>query len=147
MNRVTLQDIFNAAWQAFIIEDRPPAQEFVGKDDEYASNYSCRYLTTDGRKCAVGLCIPDGHPFQNSRSTFDDLVEEDREKYEDLSESCVFDTSLYQKPAYLLREFQADLHDHLCLNGRWKYPVERRKEIYRGVANRFKLTIPGEESC
>lgn len=67
--RITFQDIFDAAWQAFIVEDRPPG---VTKD---AAGYTaCRYLTDDGRKCAVGLVIPDGHPAQKHSGPFENIV-------------------------------------------------------------------------
>lgn len=40
-------------------------QEFKGKAYE---NGTCRYLTDDGKKCAVGCFIPDGHEAQTSVS-------------------------------------------------------------------------------
>lgn len=48
-------------------EDRaivPPARSAVT---------TCRYLTEDGRKCAVGIHIPDGHPAQHLQMTVADL--------------------------------------------------------------------------
>lgn len=39
---------------------------FAGNNGERAvGGITCKYLTSDGNKCAVGCFIPDGHPLQN----------------------------------------------------------------------------------
>ncbi len=46
------QTLFNNAWQHFIVGDGQPAFSVQDK--------MCWYLTADGRKCAIGVSIPDG---------------------------------------------------------------------------------------
>lgn len=121
--KITLQDIFNAAWQAFIVEDRPPATNEQGY---------CRYLTADGKKCAVGLCIPDGHPAQHCEYTWDEMSERHPELW-DIDKTYVdFDF------------FQRQMHDFLQNHGEWKRDKEDREAHYRSMAARYNLTIPGE---
>lgn len=130
--KITLQDIFNAAWQAFIIEDKQPATE----------GGACRYLTSDNRKCAVGLCIPDGHYLQNKQMSFSALLDYDRRSDPDI---LLFDDQLYilnDESIDKLNNFQAKLHDHLCINDTWTYDKEERKNIYKKVAKDYNLTIP-----
>jgi hypothetical protein len=120
---ITLQMIFDAAWQAFIVEGKPPAQE----------NNSCRYLTSDGRKCAVGLCIPDGHPAQHFDRSLPGLLNE----YPDL-----FSGALKPYDYDDLNRFQFGLHDDLCHRGEWAEDVEARREAYFEVAKQFGLVVP-----
>lgn len=128
---ISLQDIFNAAWQAFIVENRPPATEVV------AGRTSCRYLTEEGRKCAVGLCIPDGHEAQGVEAEFSRVVRE----YPEL-----WDTALLDMPHSQLDRFQRWLHDDYTephVEG-WSMSLDERREAYRYVASMYDLTIPGE---
>jgi hypothetical protein len=121
MSKITLQDIFNAAWQAFIVEDRKPAFE----------NLSCRYLTDDGRRCAVGLCIPDGHPAQLLAMSFDQLALDYPELF-DVPDDCDLDT------------FQNALHDELIVyeSGEWFLSKAEREQAYRLIAAQYNLTVP-----
>lgn len=121
--KITLQDIFNAAWQAFIVEDRPPAATEMGY---------CRYLTDDGRKCAVGLCIPDGHPAQYCEVSWGSMAEEFPDLWDIDSLHVDFDF------------FQRQMHDTLQTNGVWKKDRRTRADHYRAIATRYNLTIPGE---
>lgn len=123
--KITLQDIFNAAWQAFIVEDRPAASE----------NNSCSYLTSDGRKCAVGLVIPDGHPAQTEPKTWDTFVCD----YPEL-----FDEEILQMSKGALACFQRQLHDRMVDDDEWSFSVEGRRTAYRLAARDYNLTIPGE---
>lgn len=123
--KITLQDIFNAAWQAFIVEDRPAASE----------KGTCSYLTSDGRKCAVGLVIPDGHPTQTEPKTWDTFVSD----YPDL-----FDEEILQMSKGALACFQRRLHDSMVGNNEWLCSVEGRRTAYQLIANDYNLTIPGE---
>jgi hypothetical protein len=120
---ITLQMIFDAAWQAFIVEGKPPASE----------NHACRYLTSDGRKCAVGLCIPDGHPAQKFDKSLPHLLD----KYPDL-----FGGSLNAYNHDTLNRFQLGLHDELCHRGEWTKDVDARREAYLEVARQFGLVVP-----
>lgn len=45
--------------------------EFKGKASD---GVTCKYLTKDGKKCAIGLFIPDGHDAQDNGDTIDSLL-------------------------------------------------------------------------
>lgn len=122
---ITPQAVFNAAWAHFVLADNGPA----------ISGKTCRYLTSDGKKCAVGLCIPDGHPAQT-------LLTDARAlslKYPNL----FGDYSGWNK----WYAFQLELHDKWVdpdtLN--WREIAntqEKRMVIYKEIAQRYNLTIP-----
>lgn len=121
--KITLQDVFNAGWQAFIVEDQPPAVDVNG---------DCRYLTADGKKCAVGLCIPDGHDAQQCEYTWREMSGMYPELW-DIDEEYVN-----------LDFFQRRMHDSLQNHGKWKRGKQDREAHYRAMAARYNLTIPGE---
>lgn len=124
MKPITLQDIFNAAWQAFIVEDKPPANTGDG----------CEYLTADGRRCAVGLVLPEDVA-RAAHSSFQPLHRR---------HPALFADDVRANDARL-DEFQAALHDALCdpyQAGVWAQDRDQREEAYRGVAEEFGLTIP-----
>lgn len=129
---ISLQDIFDAAWQAFIIDDKLPATTGAG---------GCSYLTSDGRKCAVGLCLPEGHETQNFWGCLSELVERHPELFDDQMKAMKYTD---------LNEFQAALHDTLTsheykqgemIRG-WCMSSSHRATIYRVVAKAYNLTIP-----
>lgn len=124
---ITLQQIFNAAWQAFIVENKPPAYNI--------RNGACCYLTEDGRKCAVGLVLPDGHEAQRYGCAFNGLVN---------VHPTLFDTNIRRMDMQDLNNFQCELHDGLICDetGEWNKTLEERKEWYRGVAAKYNLTVP-----
>lgn len=129
---ITLQDIFNAAWQAFIVEDRPPAANSDGV---------CSYRTKDGRKCAIGLCIPENSRLLKrgmSAGSFAELVAQDRFSDSD----PVFSADVHTMPDMVLDSFQAELHDTLQLWGRWSMGVEERKQWYIQTAKHYGLKVP-----
>jgi hypothetical protein len=119
---ITLQRIFNLAWQAFVVEKRRPARDHEG---------CCSYLTDDGRKCAVGLALPDGHEAQRSGSGFNTLTK----RYPEL----------FDVPSHADTDnFQRKLHDGISsIDGAWIDP-EGIEIAYRRVAAEYGLTIPGE---
>lgn len=127
---ITLQQIFDAAWEEFIVKDNPPAVEY----DEEVESYTCKYLTKDGRKCAVGLCLPEGldtkNDFPNDELTLVGLID----KY----------PQLFEFKDYQALDFQGELHDDLVnkQTGEWKYPKEARKEEYVRIAKKYGLEIP-----
>jgi len=134
--KITLQMIFDKAWQAFIVEDRPPAAEF----DEDEARYTCLYSTEDGRRCAVGLALPDSvvTALAGKMVTFGRLVH--------YYEYCqhIFDDSVTTLAEDLLTDFQDQLHDDLQEKSVWKYSTDERKERYKDIAVEYGLTIPGE---
>jgi len=123
MSEITLQDIFDASWEHFILRDEPPAM-LEGE---------CVYVTDDGRKCAVGLVIPDGHPAQQTDLSFRVLTE----NYPELWAADVMEVD-----GNSLIEFQDSLHDSIAENGVWTLSKSQRKAEYAEVAHKFGLTIP-----
>lgn len=125
MKSISLQDILDAAWQAFIVERQPP-----GYDKEASM---CMYLTDDGRKCAVGLVLPDGHPAQQQLDSLGELVG----TYPEL-----FDRQLWHMGTYRLDSFQRLLHDDMIDHdtGTWKDQDLRKRYVY--AAEEYGLTLP-----
>ena len=121
--KITLQKIFDLAWEHFIVGDGKPA---------FDGNSGCSYLTDDGRKCAVGLALPEDETYEGS---FGALVNE----YPNL-----FDQSVIQIPYNDLNEFQCAVHDRLIdsCSGEWNCSKEDRKIIYLETAKHFGLTLP-----
>ena len=129
--KITLQNIFDLAWQAFIVEGRQPAWEH---------GLGCVYLTKSGGKCGVGLAIPDGHPAQKFKGGFADLRDEFTE---------LFDESILNMRAEDLRSFQSRLHDGMVNksearhgNISWDRCQKLRKKEYIYLALDFDLSVP-----
>lgn len=120
--KITLQDIFNKAWEHFIVGDGKPAWS--------TEENRCMYLDEYGNKCAVGLCIPDGHPAQKKAAGLRPLLIEYPELF-DIKES------------ELANNFQNKLHDDLidCC-GAWIYDKQEMRNKYIQVAEQYGLTIP-----
>lgn len=125
---VTAQEMFDAGWQAFVVEGRPWSLD-ISKD-------LCRYRGPNGAKCLGGLMIDDddydprieeqecGDAFKLIDYEFDDqgLTDEDgSELYED--------------------NMQIQLHDVLYVCDAVPGSPEV-KYAYVNFANRFGLTIP-----
>jgi hypothetical protein len=64
-------------WTKEEMLDTIKARKFEETAEE---GHSCRYLTNDGNKCAVGLFIPNGHPAQHEIMMVGELLKH----YEDL---------------------------------------------------------------
>lgn len=118
--------IFDKAWQKFIVEQAPPAVKYAEPDGKYL----CSYLTPEGTKCAVGLCVPDGHPLQHEGCTLGTAIV----RYPEL-----FDPENEVHPS-----IQLWLHDDLIdlKTGKWNESVEQRREKYLEVARLFNLKVP-----
>lgn len=140
MKPITAQDIFNAAWQAFIIEGKPPAVE---PSPTRRHQYVCRYQTPRGHRCAIGLVIPDDHPALTCLGPFSDVVN----GYPELWDEALINNDP-PGPHYIdLNDFQAGLHDNLVdfATGEWKATPEERRTQYEAVAAAYNLTIPETE--
>lgn len=129
MSKATLQHIFNLAWQKFIVEKAPPAVE-----KDLGGNYVCAYLTEKGRKCVIGLAIPDGHAAQMHSGPFWEIYE----MYPEL-----FDITQEQVDLSLVG-FQFALHDDLINRetGNWAIDPFEMERRYAAVAALYNLTIP-----
>lgn len=123
---MTLQMVFNAAWQAFIVENKPPA---VTRNPR--KEYYCSYFVNESNKCAIGLCLPEGHPATKKVCSVTVLQLSWPELFSDPS----------GKKYYIL---QRDLHDNLVdtTTGEWLHSLEYRKAEYIRVARRLSLTVP-----
>ena len=133
IEKISLQKIFNLAWEHFIVRDEPPA----------VYNGACMYLTRDGRKCAVGLALPEGHMMQNLRVPFGTMVE----MYPEM-----FDEDVRSTSARNLSLFQFRLHDHMAFRGgvtevAWVRTLDERKEAYLAVAKDYGLTVPEDSAA
>jgi hypothetical protein len=126
--KITFQLIFDKAWQAFIIEDKPPAVNLFG---------SCVYDDGKGNCCAIGLVLPEGHNSRRGSVRFCTLVY----MYPEL-----FDKEVIATSSIRLNSFQKRLHDGLVSFGSWAYTKEERKQRYIQVAKDYNLTIPGEQN-
>jgi hypothetical protein len=139
--KITLQKIFDLAWQAFIVEGKSPGNE---------KGCLCEYLTASGRKCAIGLALPDGHPAQKSDLTFPVLVNEFPELFDDeiheiqkdAHKSNLDDDDVDDHP---LAKFQFILHDAYADYGIWKISANGLKEIYIKIAEQYDLSVPNEQ--
>lgn len=120
--------IFDKAWQKFIVEQAPPAVKYDGPNNKHL----CSYLTPEGAKCAVGLCIPDGHPLQNEGCTLGFAIK----RYPELFVS--------EEEGELHPSMQHWLHDDLVYSrtGQWNKSIEQRRAIYLEVAKMLNLKVP-----
>lgn len=132
MKKISLQQIFDLAWQAFIVERKQPGYD--------KGVHSCRYLDDEGNKCAIGLALPDGHPTQKSLCSFYTLMTHNRELFNDSL------TSLNEAQA---NHFQASLHDSYIdedsgspTYGQWALTPRELEKRYKEVAKKYNLTIP-----
>ena len=130
---ITFQKIFDLAWQKFIVENSPPAVSY----DEDQESYFCRYKTEDGRRCAVGLALPDDFDFENQNETpFWMIVRRN---------SALFAEEIVNRiNSDDLMSFQFKLHDSLVntKTGEWLSSLKSRKERYIKIAEEFNLIVP-----
>lgn len=132
MALITNQMIFNAAWQEFVVKGESPAVKFYNNYNEC----DCCYYTEDGKRCAVGLVLPD---------------EVAKEIYSGISLGNMLGDSaqIGQKYGPLFDkdncdgEIQGALHDNLInrKTGEWKKGINLREE-YLEVAKKYNLTVP-----
>lgn len=90
---------------------------------------SCKYLTGDGLKCAVGCLIPDGHEGQRSSKNSNGLLS----YFPDL-EPFILPQDMYRLTAFMFIRALQDVHDDV--------EVQYWKQGLRTVAERYNLTIP-----
>ena len=123
---ITLQKIFDLAWEHFIVGDGEPALDEC---------LSCCYLTRNGSRCAVGLALPDAHESLSFETSFGNLVT----SFPDL-----FDKSVLDMDYHKLCAFQNMLHDRLVdvRTRGWKDSKDVRKAEYIEVAEAYNLTVP-----
>ena len=158
--KITPQNVFNAAWQAFIVEGRGPS---IHSGRMIFGDSTCVYLNENGDKCAVGLCIPGGHPAQNFIGSVSKLWAKYPELFEEHVNKPVNGTftmdvigtnphgsgdhlcSLLHlhSDMCVLSQSQSALHDS-CVgdDGNWKYSYGEMKRRYLDFAKTYKLDIP-----
>lgn len=124
---ITPQHVFDAAWKAFVLDDKPPGTSYHG---------GCLYLTADGNRCAFGHAIPDG----NMALEFDGSAGELLKNFPSL-----FDEEDWKEVD--ADSLQLALHDALVSRGKWKPEYcaqEKRKQHYIQAAKRYGLVVPEE---
>lgn len=166
---ITLQQVFNLAWQAFIVEGKPPAIE----------NGQCTYRVSRigdedpalraCSKCAIGLALADDQLDILTERCVDDLPVDtiigmfpqwfqSAEEHWQTSLDSKVDSSLFRRHSGfgfsysgsivrdVFRDAQCSLHDY-CLDpmdsSKFVSPDSLRR-AYIAFANRYKLTIPEE---
>lgn len=129
MEKISIQSIFNAAWQAFIVEGKPPSADDMG---------SCKYRGPNGGMCAVGLCLPDGVARRADKSamTLAAVVR----RWPDLFVDELVDLASDDESA--LTRIQLNLHDTLQSEGQWEYSPSQLRARYERFAKKHNLTIP-----
>lgn len=138
IKKLSLQDIFNAAWQRFVVEEEDGAANDMS---------SCVYRSEDGNMCAIGCALPQelldkliayGN---NTNTSFPKLVLRYKEYFQD----DVIKLAERYTPLVI---FQSRLHDNLLnILGNSDYTSRIMIEgTYRVIANRFGLTVPEETS-
>jgi|JI10StandDraft_1071094.scaffolds.fasta_scaffold22596_13 hypothetical protein len=137
IKKITPQRTFNAAWQAFIVEDKPPA--IYGDGD----NVSCYYNDGHGNCCAFGLVMPEDRAIEiGGGVSIDTVMNAYPELFNLDSWRKVGDFTLaaVRKAEY----FQAELHDSLIDYSKrtWKFSRQEREVHYRNFAAKYKLSIP-----
>jgi hypothetical protein len=128
-SKITLQQIFDAAWQRFIVEEAEPCTKKIAG----SKVFSCVYRGNGNSRCAVGLVLPD------------ELLDETEDtcmNFRELKESF---PSFFDIPEDTnLSNFQMNLHDSYVnpFRGDWIDSLKERKEAYLRVAEEYNLTIP-----
>lgn len=124
---MTKQEIFNKVWHALTAQGS--AARSTTRRLTPSSPFACEYLTEDGRKCAVGHLLPDGHPAQSSSMAVMELIRE----HPDLIELLVPSDGT----ALFLDSLQR-AHDHTP-NANFVAGFQARM---RDVARMYGLTVP-----
>lgn len=129
-NSLSLQTIFNNAWQRFIVEGAPPAQE-----SGFSTFWRCRYRTADGRVCAIGASLTP------EQAALADAQEDSGFAYIVQKFPQWFDESVISLEQWELSELQQELHDQWCYCGEWR-TASGLKGHYLEVAAKYGLTVP-----
>jgi hypothetical protein len=140
--KVTIQDVFNAGWNAFVIGDKLPGFD-TGLDHHgnKVRRGGIRYRAFDGRCCVFGLVIPRDNPISGAGAMSISTVREVHKEHF----KAVFDDELVLLDARRLQKFQSELHDdHVSLaDGTWKVSKADLRKAYLDIAKDFKLEVPG----
>lgn len=124
--RLSPQNVFNSAWQAFIVENKPPCGR---RGSSNTNTLLCRYKEGNAA-CAIGLCLTDeeAEVFSNV-----DLL------------TGMRNLNLSEKDYHCLKGLQLELHDKIARwndGPVWHYNLEQRRTIYERFAERWNLTVP-----
>lgn len=122
MRIISNQEIFNSGWQRFIVNEEPLS---IDDSDIFNQPNRCMYRGPYGTKCLIGGLIPD--------EAYDPSME-------DSSALELEGLPFKFQNRYFAANAQKELHDRLQ-----HVDFEDRKERYKAFANRYGLTIPGEE--
>ena len=120
--KITLQRIFDAGWQAFVVEGKPWAADKWG---------SCSYDDGAGNCCAVGLCIPPNHDVRKNNRLIP--ASQVRAEYPDLFDAPESNEVL----DYLQRKLHDDLTNKALIPG-----SPEVRAAYIAAAQEFGLKVP-----
>ena len=104
------QEVFNKV-ATHLLTQKSKAQKLV--DDEFRA--ACYYLMEDGRKCAVGCLLPDGHPGQKLMGTVSNLLWQ----YPDLA--YLWEVDELNNDVWFLTRLQ-EIHDSVDVEN-WHYQL------------------------
>lgn len=116
---ITNQEIFDVAWQAFVVEGRPAST---------MENGDCMYRGPAGQRCAIGLCI------------HDDQYNPDMEMQSPLDLDGHFGLE-FESPCFAAHA-QSDLHD--AIQDQLGRPERNDvvRNLYLEFAQRWDLEVP-----
>lgn len=126
---LTLQEVFNNAWNAFVVEKSPPSVR--------NKETNCLYRGPNGLKCAIGVSIPDEIYIERMDTREDSTISS-------LIENFTSIRQLFEKiDTNPLQELQT-IHD-----GYGTFPRESHEQFtrkitkdFRRYAKKYKLIVP-----
>lgn len=157
-NKITMQKVFDAAWNAFVVQRKPPSVS--------SETGSCAYRSYDGSRCAVGLAMTDEQMDLVLRETYYDcpgrvanigyIIEKHPNWFDVPNANSARYCGLFMSSDSALAKYvdtfnqlQRDLHDNLITvsrgaNGYFGIFPEDLEKRYRQIAFNYNLAIPGE---
>jgi len=136
--KITPQMVFDAAWQAFIVENKPPA---VVMDNETTS---CTYNDGRGNKCSFGLVMPAKLALSIGSNIAITTVMTDHPELFNMPTWMVLAQRMGTQDVLVADTLQGALHDGLVDFNKltWNLSLEDRKNVYRTIAEKYGFTIP-----
>lgn len=131
MKKISLQDMLNAAYDAFVVRGLPPAINDVGV---------CVHLDEQGNRDPLGLCIEDDHPALYFGDHLDETVGEFPELFDDEILAMHLGAGTGDCGLDL---FEARLHDDHIVDREFKKTPGELRDAYIRLAKAYNLEMPG----
>lgn len=116
------QEIINRVWTHFVVEKQPAGWDIDQR--------GCRYRTSDGHCCAVGLFIPD----EKYNRNFEGMT---------VGEVCQFALPGLPDESYVLLVHIQRIHDVYATEDAEKF-IKSISTRLRILASSYGLTVPGD---